>query len=147
MPEGASSIVACPSCGKPNRVPAAAPGSPRCARCKSPLPWIVDANDASFGDVVERSPLPVVLDLWAPWCGPCRMVSPVLTQLATEFAGRCKLVKVNVDQAPSTQARFSVRSIPTLVVMSGGREIARQVGAAPADRLRSWMTSTLSDAA
>ena len=147
MAEVRSSVVACPSCGKANRVPAAATGTPRCARCKSPLPWVADADDASFVAVVERSPLPVVLDLWAPWCGPCRAVSPVLAQLATEFAGRCKLVKVNVDQAPSTQARFSVRSIPTLVVLSGGREIARQVGAAPAERLRSWMASKLTDAA
>ena len=135
--EGPSSIVACPSCGKPNRVPAAATGSPRCARCRAALPWIVDADDASFAEVAERSPLPVVVDLWAPWCGPCRVVGPVLAQLATELAGRCKLVKVNVDRAPAIQARFSVRSIPTLVVMRGGREVARQVGAAPADRLRS----------
>jgi thioredoxin 2 len=147
MTEGSSSIAACPSCGKPNRVPAVASGSPRCGRCKAPLPWIVDADDSSFADIAGRSPLPVIVDLWAPWCGPCRTVGPVLTQLATELAGRCKLVKVNVDDAPATQGRFSVRGVPTLVVMRDGREVARQVGAAPADRLRTWIGSTLADAA
>ncbi|MDP8937643.1 MAG: thioredoxin [Actinomycetota bacterium] len=140
------SIVACPSCGTRNRVPAVAAGSPRCARCTRPLPWVVDADDTSFAEIADRSRLPVVVDLWAPWCGPCRAVSPVLEQLAGEFAGRVKLVKVNVDQAPQVQARFMVRGIPTLVVLRDGREIARHVGAAPAPTLRSWISSNAADA-
>ncbi len=133
-------ITPCPSCGTKNRVPAAATGTPRCARCKSTLPWITDADDSSFAEIAERSPLPVVVDLWAPWCGPCRTVSPILEQLAGELAGRCKVVKVNVDDAPTTSARFGVQGIPTLVGLRDGREVARQVGAAPRERLRTWIT-------
>ncbi len=136
-------ITACPSCGARNRVPAVATGSPRCARCKQSLPWIVDADDATFAEVAARSAMPVVVDLWAPWCGPCRTISPILEQLAAGFAGRLKLVKVNVDQAPNLQARFRVQGIPTLLVLRDGREVARQVGAAPAERLRAWVTSSL----
>ena len=142
-PGPASSIVACPSCGTRNRVPAAAAGPPRCARCKSWLPWVVDADDVTFGEVAEHAPVPVVVDLWAPWCGPCRTISPILEQLAGEFAGQAKLVKVNVDRAPQVQARFGVQGIPLLVVLRDGREVARQVGAAPADRLRSWISSNV----
>ena len=146
MSSSATSVVACPSCATRNRVPAAAAGCPRCARCKQALPWVVDADDQTFAEVAEQSPLPVVVDLWAPWCGPCRTISPVLEQLAEELAGRWKLVKVNVDQAPQTQSRFRVQGIPTLVALRDGREVARQVGAAPASRLRSWLTATLEEA-
>lgn len=140
-------IVACTSCGTRNRVPPAATGTPRCGRCKAALTWIADADDATFADVAERSPLPVVVDLWAPWCGPCRSVSPILEQLAGELAGRWKLVKVNVDEAPATSTRFAVKGIPTLVALRDGREISRQVGAAPASRLREWITGSLIGAA
>jgi thioredoxin 2 len=135
----AAHLTPCPLCDTRNRVPAAATGKPRCGRCKGALPWVAEADDETFVEVVERSPVPVVVDLWAPWCGPCRTVSPILEQLAVEFAGRCKVVKVNVDEAPLTSARFAVQGIPTLVVVSGGREVARQVGAAPAAHLRNWL--------
>jgi len=140
-------VLACPSCGTRNRVPPAASGTPHCGRCKAPLPWVADADDASFAEVAERSPLPVVLDLWAPWCGPCRTVGPILEQLAGEFAGRCKVVKVNVDDAPALGARFGVQGIPTLVLLRDGREVSRQVGAAPAGRLRDWIAGAVRDAA
>lgn len=141
----ASTIVACPSCGRRNRVPAATPkGSPRCAQCHQPLPWIVDADDRSFADVGDRSSLPVLVDLWAPWCGPCRMVSPALEQLAAEQAGRLKLVKVNVDDSPAISQRFAVQGIPTLLVLRDGEVIARQTGAAPLEALRTWLTTALS---
>ena len=89
--------------------------------------------------MAASSRLPVVVDLWAPWCGPCRVVGPVLEQLAGELAGRVKLVKVNVDDAPGVQRRFGVRGIPTLLVLHGGREVGRKVGAAPLAELRSWL--------
>lgn len=136
-------VVACGSCGTRNRVPAEANGTPRCGRCKAALAWIVDADDATFAAVAERSPLPVVVDLWAPWCGPCRTISPLLEQLAAELAGRCKLVKVDVDESPGTAARFGVQGIPTLVALRDGREVSRQVGAAPAHRLRDWIVTSL----
>jgi thioredoxin 2 len=139
----ADELITCPHCGRKNRVPAAAAGTPRCGSCHKPLPWIVNAGDDSFGEVAEKSTVPVLVDLWAPWCGPCRMVSPALAQLATERAGSLKLVKVNVDESPRLQQRFGIQSIPTLMVLRGGEVIARQVGAAPADALRSWLERSL----
>jgi thioredoxin 2 len=136
-------IVACDNCRKKNRVPAAASGTPQCANCHTPLAWIADAHDDDFGDIADRSKLPVLVDLWAPWCGPCRMVSPALEQLARSFAGRVKLVKVNVDEAPTLSQRFDARSIPTLLLLRDGNVVARQIGAAPESALRTWLESAL----
>jgi thioredoxin 2 len=124
-------------------VPPAASGLPRCGNCRSSLPWIVDADDATYDAVVAESSIPVLVDLWAPWCGPCRTVSPTLERLASEFAGRLKLVKVNVDSAPSTSSRFAVQGIPTLVLVDRGRVVARQVGAAGEPTLREWIRTSL----
>ena len=135
----ATQLVTCPHCGRRNRVPAAAAGIPRCGNCHRPLPWIVDADDDSFAEIAEAASLPVVVDMWAPWCGPCRMVSPALAQVATELAGRVKLVKVNVDGAPRLQQRFSVQAIPTLLVLKHGQVMAQQAGALPLARLRAWV--------
>jgi thioredoxin 2 len=140
-------LIACPACGKTNRIPAQAAGQPRCGNCKAGLPWIVNAGDADFGAVAERSPVPVLVDFWADWCGPCRMVSPVLDKLARERPGRIKLVKVDVDKAPGLSRRFDVQAIPTLMVLVDGQVAARQAGAAPADVLRSWLDGALSGAA
>jgi len=93
--------------------------------------------------VVERAKLPVLVDLWAPWCGPCRAVSPALENLAREQAGRIKLVKVNVDESPVTAHRFGVQGIPTLLVLDKGTAVARQVGAAPEAALRQWLDRAL----
>jgi thioredoxin 2 len=124
-------------------VPAAASGSPRCGQCHQPLPWITDAGDDTFGEIAEAAALPVLVDLWAPWCGPCRMVSPALAKLATDMAGRIKLVKVNVDDSPGLQRRFGVQSIPTLLLLRHGKVISRQVGAAPEPALKSWVDQAL----
>jgi len=86
-------------------------------------------TDANFGEEVERSPLPVLLDLWAPWCGPCRMIAPVIEQLSGELSGRVKVAKLNTDENPMTGSRFNVRSIPTLLILKDGKEIDRIVGA------------------
>jgi len=136
-------VIKCPHCGRRNRVPAVAAGTPRCGNCHKPLPWVVDAGDADFADVAEKASVPVVVDLWAPWCGPCRMVSPALAGLATEMAGRIKLVKVNVDNSPGLQRRFGVQSIPTLLVLRNGQVIARQIGAVPEQALRTWVIQAL----
>jgi thioredoxin 2 len=136
-------LVTCLNCGRKNRVPAAAAGIPRCGNCHQPLPWIADADDDSFAEIAEAASLPVVVDLWAPWCGPCRMVSPALAQVATELRGRIKLVKVNVDDSPKIQQRFAVQAIPTLLVLRHGEVVARQAGAAPAARLRAWVEEAI----
>lgn len=132
------SIVACVSCGKKNRVPAAARGVPRCAHCQTKLPWLVDGADDDFSAVTDTR-LPVVVDLWAPWCAPCRMVAPMLERISRERAGRLKVVKVNVDENPALQARFNAMSIPTMVVLRDGKETARQIGALPQQELQRWV--------
>ena len=137
-------IVTCPHCGKRNRVPAAAAGKPRCANCHQWLPWIASAGDEDFADVAEKSEVPVLVDLWATWCGPCRMVSPALEQLATERAGRLKLVKVDVDKAPAISQQFSVQAVPTLLVLHNHEVLGRQSGAAPVAALRNWLDQVLS---
>ena len=138
-----TSIVICSNCQTKNRVPAASTGHPRCGKCKSPLPWVVDAGDSDFAEIADQATLPVLVDVWAPWCGPCRMVTPVLEQLASEMAGQIKLVKVNADEAPQLSRRFEAQAIPTLLVMKHGQVVEKQVGAAPAHVLREWLHEAL----
>jgi thioredoxin 2 len=137
------SSVRCPHCGRTNRVPAVAPGRPKCGNCHQLLPWIVTAGDQDFADIAGKVDVFVLIDLWATWCRPCQMVSPALERLATEFAGRIKLVKVDVDSSPAVAARFEVRAVPTLLVMRGGDVVARQAGAPPMSELRHWLTSAI----
>lgn len=137
------SSVRCPHCGRTNRVAAAAPGRPKCGNCHQLLPWIVTAGDEDFADIVGKADVSVLVDLWATWCRPCQMVSPALETLAREFAGRIKLVKVDVDSSPAVAARFEVRAVPTLLVMRGGDVVARQAGAPPVPALRHWLTSAI----
>jgi thioredoxin 2 len=143
----ASHLVRCPACATVNRVPQARLDEGReavCGRCKQPLPVPAGAppggkpvtiTDATFAAEVERSPLPVLLDLWAPWCGPCHVLAPVVDALAAEMAGRVRVAKLNVDENPATAARFNVQGIPTLLVLKGGREIDRIVGVQPKDEI------------
>jgi thioredoxin 2 len=131
-------IVHCPHCGANNRVDLEKISrglSPVCAQCKTPLNTVahpIEVTDGTFGELVERSSLPVLLDLWAPWCGPCRMIAPVLEKLAVEFAGRVRFGKLNVDENPQTAARLQASSIPLLVVLKEGKEVDRMVGVQPA---------------
>ena len=138
-----SSVVVCPTCGRKNRVPTAASGTPRCGHCHHALPWIVEADDTTYATVAEAAAVPVLVDLWAPWCGPCRMVSPALEALARSHAGRVKLVKVNVDESPQVSQRYSVQAIPTLLVLDNGQVVSRQIGAAPEHALRTWLDGAL----
>ena len=132
------SIVACVSCGKKNRVPEAAKGLPQCAHCQAKLPWLVNGTDGDF-EAVTAARVPVLVDLWAPWCAPCRMVAPILERMSRDRAGHLKIVKVNVDENPAIQARFNAMSIPTMVMLRDGKEVARQIGALPQRDLQRWV--------
>ena len=129
-----ATIVSCPECGRRSRVRPNPAAVPKCAGCHRPLPWAVDADEGSF-DAEVRSAVPVVVDLWAPWSGPCRMIAPVLERLARTHAGRLKVVRVNVDENPRLASEYRAMSIPLLVVIRGGEEVDRIVGALPAPAL------------
>lgn len=150
----ATTLIRCASCGATNRVAQAKLDegrTPVCGRCKQALstaapqgPLVV--TDATFAAEVERSPLPVLLDAWAPWCGPCRMVGPSVDALAIELAGRVRVAKLNVDENPHTAGRFDIRSIPTMLVMVQGREVDRIVGALPKEAIRARLEQALARA-
>ena len=142
MSDGPQSILTCASCGKKNKIRPSAKGAPHCGECGKPLPWLVDATDATF-DIEANAAPTVVVDLWAPWCGPCRFVSPILEELSRDFAGRLKVVKVNVDDNPVTMQRYQAFSIPTMVVIKGGRQVDRIVGAMAKSQLAVRLTPFL----
>jgi thioredoxin 2 len=139
---GPVSILTCPNCGKKNKIRPSEKGAPHCGNCGKILPWLVNATDETF-EQESKAAMAVVVDLWAPWCGPCRFVSPILEQLAAEFTGRLKVVKVNVDENPRLARQFQATSIPTLVVMRNGRVGDRIVGAVPKSQLTVRLTPYL----
>ena len=133
-----ANLIRCTNCGKRNRLPVGAPGTPRCGFCHAPLPWIVDADASTFDSAVDSS-LPVLVDFWAAWCGPCRMLSPLVEQAARDHAGHLKVINLDVDAAPEIAARFGAQSIPLLLLLRGGHEADRLVGAVPRARLQAWL--------
>ena len=135
-------VVVCKNCGTKNRVdPASAAGNiARCGKCRTPLELRSAADDLgkpivigddSFADIVSNSSGTVLLDCWAPWCGPCRMVGPIMDQLAAESSGRYRIAKLNVDENPRTAAQFQIQSIPTMLIFKDGKLVDRLVGAQP----------------
>ncbi len=137
-------IVVCPHCSAANRVPSGRLGDrPTCGKCRQYLftGHPVELDAASFGEHVGRSGIPVVVDFWAPWCGPCRTMAPAFAQAARELEPHYRLAKLNTEEAPEIASRHGIRSIPTLVVFRNGREIARQSGALDAGSLARWIAA------
>ena len=140
-------IVSCAQCGQRNRRPfAPAAAETRCGKCHAPLPAPgapADVPDAASFDAALAADVPVVVDFWAPWCGPCLMMAPELEQVAARAAGRYLVLKVNTDQVQELGERFRIRSIPTMAVFDGGREVSRTTGARPAAEIESFIQSAL----
>jgi thioredoxin 2 len=137
-------VVACEACGKKNRLSYERLGEPvKCGQCKQPINMVAEPIDmhssADFDRLVANASIPVVVDYWAPWCGPCRMVAPELQKVAARQAGQALVVKVNTDELTDLGQRFGIRSIPTLAVFAGGKEVARESGARPAAEIEAFI--------
>lgn len=137
-------VISCPECGTKNRLKDAMPDQmPVCGKCKKSLPWVIVGTDISFRRELETS-TPVLVDFWAEWCGPCRMVSPVLEDLARDRAGRIKVVKINVDENPATAQQYNIQSIPTMILFKGGQPVETLIGAMSKTALLQRLGSHLS---
>lgn len=138
--------IPCPHCLKTNRVPASRLGDlPNCGACGRSLldGSVAELGEQSLLNVTGKSDLPVLVDFWASWCGPCKAMAPAFVQAAGDWKGRALLAKLNTEQAPQASARFGIRSIPTMILFRGGREIARQSGALSAAQISGWLQSQL----
>ncbi|MFC1840159.1 thioredoxin [Thermodesulfobacteriota bacterium] len=145
-----SIIIKCDSCRVKNRIPSSkTSGNPLCGKCGTPLnimdsPGVpVDINDQSFESEVLSCPGVVLVDCWAPWCGPCRMVAPVLEELASEYRGKVKIVKLDTDENPKAAMKYNIRSIPTMLIFKGGDHIDTLVGVLPKQEIEKRLVAVL----
>lgn len=144
-------IISCPKCSKKNRIPfGRLTEEATCGSCQTTIPAIAQTVDipeaAAFDRLVSDSPVPVLVDFWAPWCGPCRVVGPELEKVARQEAGRLVIAKVNTEALQPLAARFSVTSIPMMAVFKGGREIDRTMGSRPAPAIKQFVQSAVAKA-
>lgn len=139
----ATTTIECDSCGASNRVPLSRlKERPKCGKCKERLPLgggPITVTDSNFEETIRTSPVPVIVDFWAPWCGPCKMIGPPLEKLAAKMAHEVLIAKVNVDENPAVAAKFKARSIPMLIGFVEGTAVDTQVGALPPAALESWV--------
>jgi thioredoxin 2 len=143
-------FVECDSCGKQNRVSSEkiAQGlRPKCGECGHPLSNVpsspVVVTDKTFAELVERSTTPVLVDFWAPWCGPCHSLAPVIDEIAADLTGKIRVGKLNTDESPAIAARFQIRSIPTLIIFQNGREVDRLIGVQPKSQILGRLMNVL----
>ena len=138
--------IVCPACNTQNRVPSVRlRDKPKCGKCKTPLfsAHPVNLSDANFTTHIEDSTIPVVVDFWAPWCGPCKMMAPAYEQAAAELEPNFRLAKVDTDASQVTAARYAISAIPTMIMFKNGREVARQPGAMPYPSIVQWIRSQI----
>ncbi|MFV9646884.1 MAG: thioredoxin TrxC [Desulfobacterales bacterium] len=145
-----SIIIRCKNCGAKNRIPKIRLNDrPVCGRCHSRLPEgrvsdsPVIVSDKTFNDEIISAPVPVLLDCWAPWCGPCRTIGPIIDQLAKEFAGKVKFAKLNVDENPATSTKYNIMSIPTMLLFKDGKMVNSLVGALPKAEIENHLHSLI----
>jgi thioredoxin 2 len=133
----------CPACGTRNRTPAKhLADTGKCGKCQAPLPPVADpleVDPAQFDDIINRSPVPVLVDFWAEWCGPCRMAAPHVKKLAAEMAGKALVLKVDTEEHPELAGRYEVRGIPNFVVLKNGHVVSQQAGLVPVAEMKRWL--------